>query len=230
MYRILFAEDESILGALIKEALEREPEFDVFWCQNGLDALERVKTALPDLCILDVMMPLMDGFTVAREIRHFAQDVPILFLTARSQTADVLKGFEAGCNDYLRKPFSIEELIVRCKALLRQQRKVSQPILSRQYQIGRYVFSADTQSLTLADKTFQLSHKEFALLEQLALNKNALLDRKQALLLLWGEDSFFHARSMDVYISRLRKILAEDKTVSILNIRGYGYKLAVQPI
>ena len=227
MPRILFAEDELILGKLVKEALERESGFNVQWVKNGKEALEAFQAETPDICILDVMMPVMDGFKLAKAIRNENEQVPVLFLTARSQTADVVKGFESGGNDYLRKPFSVEELVVRVRELLRRTSKSAQPATSstNQYELGRYSFNPITQTLRSPEATFQLSGKENDLLKELVLQKNSLLERKEVLIKLWGDDNFFNARNMDVYIARLRKYLVHDPSLSIVNIRGYGFKL-----
>ncbi len=229
MSRILFAEDEAVLGKLVREALEREPDFQVTWVRNGRDAVEAYRQAPPDLCILDVMMPVTDGFAVAKTIRMGHPTLPILFLTARSQTADVVKGFESGGNDYLRKPFSLEELVVRVRELLRRTGHAGdRPSAARStYEIGAYTFNPTSQQLRCEAAQFQLSGKETELLTALVQHKNSLLERKPTLLRLWGDDTFFNARSMDVYIARLRKYLAHDPDVSIVNIRGHGFKLIV---
>lgn len=230
MPRILFAEDELILGKLVKEALERESGFQVQWLKNGKEAMQAFKAETPDICILDVMMPVMDGFKVAKSIRDENAQVPILFLTARSQTADVVKGFESGGNDYLRKPFSVEELVVRVRELLRRNSGETKPIAAATnlFEIGRYTFNPVTQTLRSPEATFQLSGKENDLLKELVLHKNSLLERKAVLMKLWGDDNFFNARNMDVYIARLRKYLVHDPSLSIVNIRGYGFKLIEQ--
>jgi DNA-binding response OmpR family regulator len=226
MPQILFAEDEAVLGKLVKEALERDRTFKVEWVKNGKEALDAFGFRLPDICILDVMMPLLDGFAVAKEIRRNNKTVPILFLTARSQTEDLVRGFEAGGNDYLRKPFSIEELVLRVQELIRRQVSSSVPKgTPDSYHFGAYEFNAATQVLRCTAAKYQLSGKEAALLEELLLHKNSLLERKAALLKIWGDDSFFQARNMDVYIARLRKYLVHDAHLSIINIRGYGFKL-----
>ena len=227
MPHILFAEDEAVLGKLVKEALERDPAFKVEWVKNGREALEAFGNCLPDICILDVMMPLMDGFAVAKAIRAKNKVVPLLFLTARSQTADLVKGFEAGGNDYLRKPFSIEELVLRVQELLRRQSAGPSFSTAQEsvFQFGTYRFNAATQVLLYPEGKYPLSGKEAALLEELLLRKNSLLERKATLLKLWGDDTFFNARNMDVYIARLRKYLVHDPSLSIINIRGYGFKL-----
>jgi len=231
MPHILFAEDESVLGKLVKEALEREPAFRVDWVQDGVSALEHFQTLRPDICILDVMMPRLDGFAVAKKIRLLDPDVPVIFLTARSQTADVVKGFEAGGHDYLRKPFSIEELVVRVTALLRRHARQPEqiaPVQPERYKIGNYIFIPATQTLKHTQQQYQLSNKEAALLHELVQHKNGVMERRPVLIRLWGDDNFFNARNMDVYIGKLRKYLALDSALSIVNIRGYGFKLIEQ--
>ena len=167
-------------------------------------------------------MPKKDGFTLVEEIRKSDQDIPIIFLTSKSRTEDVVEGFGLGGNDYLKKPFSMEELIVRIHALLdRKKRRESKESIS----IGRYQFSLPKQKLTLDDTEYNLTHREAQLLFQLSENRNAVTDRSQILNQLWGNDDFFNARSMDVFISKLRKKLSADESVEILNVRGFGYKL-----
>lgn len=231
-WRILFAEDEAILGKLVKESLEREPDFAVEWVKNGQEALQSVKKQAPHICVLDVMMPLMDGFSLAKQLRSSYPDLPILFLTARSETVDVVKGFSVGGNDYLKKPFSMEELVLRIHELLRRVHKVGSPAMAKpeNHSFGKYWFSPATQVLRFGDVSYQLSSKEATLLEQLVLHKNQLTERKAVLMQLWGDDNFFNARTMDVYIARLRKYLVHDPNLSIVNIRGYGYKLIEQEI
>ncbi len=221
---ILFAEDEPVLGKLVKEAMERTPGYKVHWAKNGHEALQFFNDNIPDLCIFDVMMPGMDGFTLTKELRKKHADIPILFLTARAETADVIKGFTIGGNDYLRKPFSLDELEVRIIELLKRNRRSGES-RTASYSIGKYTFSADTQVLRCPEATYNLSGKETELLKQLVLHKNKLMERSETLKLLWGDDSFFNARNMDVYIARLRKFLVHDARLSIVNIRGYGFKL-----
>ena len=218
---ILLAEDETSLGMIVKESLESR-DFNVFLAQNGVDALEIYKKEKIDILVLDVMMPLKDGFTLAKEIREENKQIPIIFLTAKSQTEDVLAGFNHGGNDYLKKPFSMEELIVRIKSLL--NRIHLQPS-QENIKIGEYQFNFTKQVLTIHDEHLQLTHREAELLFYLYQQKNEVLDRSFILMKLWGSDDFFNARSMDVFISKLRKKLKKDDTVQILNIRGFGYKL-----
>ncbi|HKK11428.1 MAG TPA: response regulator transcription factor [Flavobacteriaceae bacterium] len=219
---ILLAEDESALGMIIKESLETR-NFKVLLCENGEKAFEVYKTYQPELLVLDVMMPKKDGFTLAKEIRAIDDTVPIIFLTAKSQTRDVVEGFTIGGNDYLKKPFSIEELIVRINNLLnRTQLQKTSDILK----LGQYTFNFPKQTLQYKDEpSIQLTHREAHLLFHLIKNKNQVLDRSLILNKLWGNDDFFNARSMDVFITKLRKKLSGDETIQILNVRGFGYKL-----
>jgi DNA-binding response OmpR family regulator len=219
---ILLAEDEPALGLIIKESLETR-NFKVLLCDNGEKAYEAYKTHKPELLVLDVMMPKMDGFTLAKNIRQIDTVIPILFLTAKSQTADVVEGFTIGGNDYLKKPFSMEELIVRINNLL-QRTELQQT--SDLITLGHYTFNFTKQSLQFKDDTPELlTHREAHLLFHLIQNKNQVLDRTLILNKLWGNDDFFNARSMDVFITKLRKKLSQDGSLQIINVRGFGYKL-----
>ncbi|KOF04124.1 response regulator transcription factor [Roseivirga seohaensis] len=219
--KILLAEDEMALGTIIKESLETRG-FDVLFCTNGEQALNTYRTEKPELLVLDVMMPKKDGFTLVKEIRAENDKIPVIFLTSKSRTEDVVEGFGLGGNDYLKKPFSMEELIVRIHALLDRKRKRES---SEEINIGKYRFNLSKQKLGLGEKEQTLTHREAQLLFYLSENRNAVTDRSLILTQLWGNDDFFNARSMDVFITKLRKKLSEDETVEILNIRGYGYKL-----
>ena len=219
--KVLLAEDEASLGMIVKESLESR-NFTVFHAENGEEALEIYKTEKPDILVLDVMMPKKDGFTLAKEIRQENKHIPIIFLTAKSQTSDVLEGFNNGGNDYLKKPFSMEELIVRIKSLLnRIQLKTD----TENIKIGNYLFNLTKQTLTFSEEEQQLTHREAQLLFYLFEKKNEVLDRTFILNKLWGNDDFFNARSMDVFISKLRKKLKKDENIQIINVRGFGYKL-----
>jgi DNA-binding response OmpR family regulator len=219
--KILLAEDEPALGTIIKESLETRG-FEVIFCENGEQALNLYKKELPQLLVLDVMMPKKDGFSLAKEIRLTNKNVPIIFLTSKSRTEDVVEGFGIGGNDYLKKPFSMEELIVRMHALLDRKRKKES---SEEIPIGQYLFSFSKQKLVLGGNETMLTHREAQLLFQLSENRNELTDRSMILIQLWGSDDFFNARSMDVFITKLRKKLSQDKSIEILNVRGYGFKL-----
>jgi len=219
--KVLLAEDETSLGMIVKESLETR-NFDVFLAENGEIAQEIYKNQHPDILVLDVMMPKKDGFTLAKEIRQENKQIPIIFLTAKSQTKDVLEGFEHGGNDYLKKPFSMEELIVRIKSLL--DRKLVKTNIES-IKIGSFVFNSTKQTLTFNEESQLLTHRESELLFHLHQQKNEILDRTFILNKLWGNDDFFNARSMDVFISKLRKKLKKDESVQIINVRGFGYKL-----
>lgn len=216
---VLFAEDEPALGQIVKESLETR-NFHVQLVEDGDKALKAFHEKTPQVLVLDVMMPKKDGFTVAKEIRQLNAHIPIIFLTAKSQTSDVLEGFDSGGNDYLRKPFSMEELIVRINNLLNRKKLTeAQDIII----LGDYLFDFSRQTLKYKEEEKELLiHREAHLLFHLCLNKNNVLDRSLILKKLWGDDDFFNTRSMDVFISKLRKKL---KDIQIINVRGFGYKL-----
>lgn len=218
---VLLAEDEPALGQIIKESLESR-EFEVTYCKDGAQALKSYSENKPDILILDVMMPVKDGFTLAKEVREIDDRTPIIFLTAKSQVQDVIDGFEHGGNDYLKKPFSMEELIVRMKSLLNRV-KLQQN--DEQIAIGNYKFNKPKQTLELNNSIQVLTHRESQLLFHLSEKRNDILDRVAILKKLWGDDNFFNARSMDVFITKLRKKLKKDPSIQILNVRGLGYKL-----
>ncbi|MGB5941743.1 MAG: response regulator transcription factor [Leeuwenhoekiella sp.] len=221
---VLLAEDEPALGQIVKESLETR-DFKVHLVEDGEKALRYFQEQQPQILVLDVMMPKMDGFTLAKKIRQEDDTVPIIFLTAKSQTSDVVEGFSIGGNDYLKKPFSMEELIVRIKNLV--QRKTLQQ-KTEILKIGQYTFDFPKQTLQFSgDEKKLLTHREAHLLFHLVKNRNQVLDRSLILNKLWGNDDFFNARSMDVFISKLRKKLARDENIQIVNVRGFGYKLIV---
>lgn len=222
--RILMAEDERALGRIVQDSLENQG-FAVTYCVDGKTAWEQYHADPPDLCLLDVMMPWTDGFTLARKIKATNPHMPIIFLTAKSQTKDVLEGFDAGGDDYLRKPFSIEELIARIKALMKRQSNLLEPETPEEIQIGEYRF--DFQHLLLqhplGDR--KLTHREGELLRMLYQNRQKVLEQKVVLDALWENDSIFSARSMQVFITKLRSYLRHDSSVMIINVRAVGYKL-----
>ncbi|QTD38992.1 response regulator transcription factor [Polaribacter batillariae] len=219
--KVLLAEDEASLGMIVTESLESR-DFKVYHAINGEEAMQIYLQEKPDILVLDVMMPKKDGFTLAKEIREENKRIPIIFLTAKSQTSDVLEGFNHGGNDYLKKPFSIEELIVRIKALLNRV-ELKQNI--ENIKIGNYTFNYTKQLLIFNEDNTNLTHREAQLLFYLIEKKNEVLDRTFILNKLWGNDDFFNARSMDVFITKLRKKLKKDKNIQIINVRGFGYKL-----
>ncbi len=218
---IVLAEDEPSLGQIIKESLDTRG-FKVHLAQNGEEAYKIYKNIHPKLLVLDVMMPKKDGFTLAKEIRLEDETIPIIFLTAKSQTQDVVEGFTIGGNDYLKKPFSMEELIVRINNLLnRTAFQQNSEVIA----IGEYTFDFPRQILSFKGSDQKLTHRESHLLFHLIKNKNQILDRSLILKKLWGDDDFFNGRSMDVFITKLRKKLQQDSSIEIINVRGYGYKL-----
>ncbi|NOQ23998.1 MAG: response regulator [Bacteroidales bacterium] len=224
--KVLLAEDDENLGALLREYLiAKGLKTDLF--VNGELALEGFKKDKYDLCILDVMMPKMDGFTLAREIKKINAKVPFIFLTAKSLKDDVIEGFTLGADDYMTKPFSMEELLLRIKAILRRTNSNSASESNETFIIGDYEFDSQKQILKFGDKDQKLTTKESDLLRLLCNNMNNVLERNFALKTIWQEDSYFNARSMDVYITKLRKYLKGDSSIQILNIHGKGYKLIV---
>jgi len=223
--KVLLAEDELNLGKIISESLAMKG-FEIIYCVDGEEALEKYQNTNPDILVLDVMMPKKDGFTLAKEIRKENKAIPILFLTAKSQTQDVVEGFHAGGDDYLKKPFSMEELLVRMEALL-QRNLAHTPKKEENIALGHFIFNPKKQELKSANISYRLTSRESDLLYHLYLKKNEILDRSFILKKLWGNDDFFNARSMDVFISKLRKKLKSDSQIQIINVRGYGYKLVV---
>ncbi|MCL3782007.1 response regulator transcription factor [Prolixibacteraceae bacterium JC049] len=223
--KVLYAEDEEALGMIVKDSLESRG-FEVTFKTDGASAFRTYEENEYDILVLDVMMPLMDGFSLARKVRQTNKHIPIIFLTAKSQVQDVVEGFELGGNDYLKKPFSVEELIVRIKALIKRK-SYEEPVVEEECIIGEYTFSYSKQTLRLKDEERNLTHREAIVLLKLYERRNQVLDRKSILNEVWGDDSFFNARSMDVFITRLRKYLRDDSSIQIVNIRGVGYKLIV---
>ncbi len=221
--KILLAEDDENLGSLLREYLIAR-SFECDWYINGEKAYKSFIKNHYDLCVLDIMMPVKDGYTLAKEIRMTNTEIPIIFLTAKSLKEDVIEGFKAGADDYISKPFSMEELIFRIEAVIRRSKK---ELVSKQsvYRIGSYEFNADKQMLMLGKDEQKLTTKESDLLRLLCNNKNAVLERNFALKTIWIDDNYFNARSMDVYIAKLRKYLKDDPSVQILNIHGKGFKL-----
>jgi DNA-binding response OmpR family regulator len=225
--RVLLAEDELALAHIVRESLE-ESNFEVILCTNGEQALQKYQSSKPDIMALDVMMPKMDGFQVAEKIRETDKLIPIIFLTARSQPKDVVAGFESGANDYLKKPFSVEELIIRIKVLLSSNRLLDMPKQkpgNENYQIGSINFTPLKNTVRQGINTWQLTNRESDILELLCKNQHEIIPRKLLLDELWGDDSFFNARSLDVFINKLRGHLKADPNVQIITIRTVGYRL-----
>jgi DNA-binding response OmpR family regulator len=221
--KILLCEDDENLGMLLREYLQTRG-YDADLQPDGEAGYKAFTRGKYDLCVFDVMMPKKDGFALAADIRNINGDVPIIFLTAKSMKEDILQGFKLGADDYLSKPFSMEELLSRIESILRRVRgkKVKDVVV---FNIGAFVFDAQKQILTFDGETKKLTTKESELLRLLASNANNILERNYALKSIWEDDNYFNARSMDVYITKLRKLLKEDPNVAIINIHGKGYKL-----
>ena len=221
--KVLYVEDELFLGKIVKESLESRG-FEVMMESDGGKATDAFKKAKPDICVLDVMLPNKDGFTIADEIRNLDEDVPIIFLTAKTQTEDVIKGFSLGGNDYIRKPFSMEELIVRIQNALRNKTEDTKKISGDCVTIGQFNFHLNRQLLSSGKEERKLSYRESELLKVLYENRDKIIDRKDILILLWGNDNFFNSRNLDVYITKLRSYLKDDPSLEIITIKGIGYR------
>lgn len=221
--RILVAEDDPNLGIILTEYLQAKGYRPVL-ANDGVKAWKAFNNNEFDCCILDVMMPEKDGFTLGKEIRGVNKSVPIIFLTAKSMKEDTIAGFKSGGDDYITKPFSMEELLLRIKAILRRTIGEEKTIHQTVWQFGNFTFDYKNQTLSIDDQVKRLTSKENALMKMLIQHENQLLDRSQALLAIWGDDSYFNSRSMDVYIAKLRKYLKEDDRVKIINEHGKGFK------
>lgn len=231
--KILLVEDDINLGDVLHDYLELQA-YDVVRAVDGVEGLENFKLQKFDLLILDVMLPRKDGFTLATEIRQINQQVPIIFLTARGQTEDRVNGFKAGCDDYITKPFSSEELELRIGAILRRCRQPeinsSTDVFSSEnvFPLGKYTFDSFNHELRIDDRRISLTTKEVELLRVLYSNKNQLITREKTLKAVWGSDNYFIGRSMDVFITKLRKYLKDDPDISIVNVHGTGFRLEVK--
>jgi two-component system response regulator TrcR len=222
--RVLLVEDEPVLASIVKESLEKRG-FEITIAQNGVEGWSRFKLSRPDICVLDVMMPRKDGFSLLSEIRMVDEQIPVIFLTARTQTADILKGLELGADDYMKKPFSMEELVLRLKALVRRRISTDANHEALELNVGQFRYRHQHLELLTDNNIIYLSQREGDLLLLLLQHKNQLLERRLALIKLWGEENPLTTRSMDVYITRLRKHLKTDLSIEIQNVRGIGYSL-----
>lgn len=224
--QLLLAEDEPNFGAVLENYLKLA-HFDVDWCKHGKEAYSKVQSKTYDLCILDVMMPEMDGFSLAQEIKQISPATPFIFLTAKSMKEDVLKGYKVGADDYLSKPFDADILIEKIKVLLYRNQKEKDFPVREVFQLGKYCFKPSNRSLVHPEIERRLSPKETALLTELCLHTNEVMSRSAALVKIWGSDNYFTGRSMDVYLAKLRKYLSKDEKVQIINIHGNGFQLKV---
>jgi DNA-binding response OmpR family regulator len=219
--KILYVEDEPFLGRIVKESLESR-DYEVNMVTDGKDVMNLFRQSNPDICVLDIMLPNKDGYSIAQSVRQLNPTIPIIFVTAKTQTEDLLKGFEVGGNDYLRKPFSMEELIVRVNNLLNLSKK-NNGFVPESILIGKFEFVPNRYELKSGDNSRKLSHREAMLLQILCENKNNTVTRKDILLRVWGDDSFFNSRNLDVYITKLRDFFREDAAIEIITIKGVGY-------
>lgn len=227
MQKILLAEDDPNLGELLKDYLELKGKFDVTLCQDGEEALSAFRKDNYDLCIFDVMMPKKDGFSLGKDIRKMNKTIPIIYATAKGMMEDKTQAFELGGDDYITKPFRVEELLLRINALLKRVANDKHEELADKFEIGGYFFDYTSQIISFKGQQQKLSTKEAELLRLLCLNKNDVLTREEALIKIWHDDNYFTGRSMDVFLSKLRKYLKEDPNVEIVNVHGKGYKLLV---
>jgi len=241
--KVLYAEDEIFLGKIVKETLESRG-FEVMMVTNGASVMGAFTSGAPDVCVLDVMLPGRNGFELATDIRAANDDVPIIFLTAKTQTEDLVRGFRTGGNDYIRKPFSMEELIVRIENALRVRREVAAPVpVGENITIGNYIFSTHRQVLAYTpsqpldhpplqkllrgEEERKLSYRESELLKQLWIGRTHIIPREDILQAIWGNDSFLNSRNLDVYITKLRNYLKHDPRIEILTIKGVGYRFVL---
>jgi two-component system, OmpR family, response regulator len=223
--KIFLVEDDLSFGSVLKSYLEIN-DFSVDWVDDGKYAVDHYRKGNFNICILDIMLPHVDGFTIAQEIRKISGDVPIIFLTAKKMKDDVLKGYGVGADDYITKPFDTDILLAKIRAIL--SRRDQQSGEKDLYEIGRFIFNSKLRTLTMGEDEKKLSPKEAQLLELLAINPNELISRELALKKIWGSDDYFTARSMDVYITKLRKFLSDDPDINIKNIHGAGFQLVIR--
>ncbi len=221
---ILLVEDDPNFGAVLRDYLELN-DFEIYLAKDGVEGMQVFKSIDPALCILDVMMPRKDGFTLAREIKAVDPEMPLIFLTAKSMKEDVLNGFKVGADDYLTKPFDSEVLLYKIKAVLNRSRTLSEDEEQKLFEVGKYTYNSELRTLSIEGKDIKLSPKEGALMRLLTLNKNQLVSRSEALRKIWKDDNYFTGRSMDVYVAKLRKHLRHDSEVAIVNVHSEGFRL-----
>lgn len=229
MKKILLVEDDPNLGQLLQDYLQLKGKFDVVLCTDGEEGLKAFSKQSFDLLILDVMMPKKDGFTLGKDVRKVNEHVPIIFATAKGMIEDKTQAFTLGGDDYITKPFRIEELLLRINALLKRTENTDkrEEQQQAQFEIGKYNFDYPAQTIATNDGSQKLSTKEAELLRLLCLKKNEVLTREEALLSIWHDDNYFNGRSMDVFLSKIRKYLKDDPSVEIVNVHGRGYKLLI---
>ncbi len=223
---IYYIEDEPYLGKIVKETLEKEG-YEVVWETDGAKVLNRLHHWNPDICVLDIMLPNLDGYTLCREIKKMKPGLPVIFLTAKIETSDLVKGFEAGGNDYMRKPFSIEELMVRIEYHGKSSAAQAGEKLENEIQIGKYRLKRGSYELITPTDLIRLSNRDMEVLDTLVKNRNHVTNRKELLMKVWGDDSYFNSRTLDVYIRKLRKHFREDARIEIVTLKGKGYLFRV---
>lgn len=223
--KIFYVEDEIFLAKIVSETLQGRG-YEVVMENDGANAIKTFEATAPDVCVLDIMLPNKDGFTIADEIRERNSEVPIIFLSAKSEAKDVVNGFKMGGNDYIRKPFSMEELIVRIENVLKPSVVPAIPV-EEEVQIGQYSFHIKRQTLTDKEGQKKLSYRESELLKLLYQHRNEVVERRDILNLLWGSDSFFNSRNLDVYITKLRNYMKQDPSIEIITIKGIGYRFVI---
>lgn len=222
--KILLVEDDPNFGSVLKNYLELN-DYDVKLAGDGFAGYDAFVTGKYDICILDVMMPRKDGFTLAKEIREKDPVIPVIFLTAKSMKEDMLSGFRVGADDYITKPFDSEVLLYKLKAILKRRNEKGHDLAQKEFEVGKFHFNFDHRTITNGSENYKLSPKEADLLRLLCIFKNELLPRQKALKEIWGDDNYFNARSMDVFITKLRKYLKDDPSLDIINIHGKGFRL-----
>ncbi len=226
-HKILYVEDEVSLANIVKDTLEGV-DYEVVWLADGIEALTTLQAFPADICLLDVMLPSIDGFSIGKQIKAKFPDLPIIFLTSKNQSSDVVEGFKSGGNDYIRKPFSLEELIVRIENLLSLQNKPSKQSTKSHFSIGAYEFSPDKLILKLNEQERKLTYRETEILKIFEQHQNEIIQRKELLLKIWGDDSLYNSRNLDVYINKVRDYLSDDPKLKILTLRGVGYRFVVE--
>lgn len=224
---ILLVEDDPNLGIVLQESLQLKGGYKVTLCNDGEQGLREFLRTPFDLCVFDVMMPKKDGFNLLKDIRKVNKDVPVIFATAKGMLQDKIEGYNLGGDDYITKPFSIDELLMRIKAILKRTKVVETPVEPSVFTLGHFTFNYGLQQLSIGNQQHKLSTKEAELLKLLCLRANDVLERDEALLKIWKDDNYFNGRSMDVFLSKLRKLLKEDPRIEIMTIHGRGYKLIV---
>jgi len=233
-YKVLYIEDEEHLAGIVKETMELKG-YTVMHQTHGVKILDLMNSFEPDICVLDVMLPYLDGFSIGNNIRKVYKDMPIIFLTAKSQTADVLEGFASGGNDYLKKPFSMEELMARMENLIqlkqgKQNVHPAEKTPGQHFSLGSFVYNPQKMELTNGEQVTKLSNREAEIMNIFCLHLNTTIDRRELMQIVWGDDSYFISRNLDVYIRRLRDYFASGKGVEIITLKGKGYHFSVEGV